>query len=208
MYKIILAYDKQDEETGEFFHNCAKDLKNITQNLPCEIIKVPSERLSNTAFIDVKISVFDEQPFIFIAYSHGSKKAFLGANGAYVKAGYTTQFSNSLCYSFTCESASQLGPDLIQNGCRSFWGYNEEVNVYSTYQQVFVECANYGFKQLLNGDTMQEAFDKMIDFHNQQIDFIADKNYFVASILMENRDALTLLGDKGLVLENFTITIL
>ena len=112
-------------------------------------------------------------------------------------------FSGSLFYSFSCLASLELGTSLIDNGCRAFVGYRNEAAIWTTYQNVFVECANHAMRMFSAGLPLSSAFDKMIEKHNEKIDEIYTEDFFVASIIADNRDGLVLLGDEKITIKDF-----
>jgi hypothetical protein len=194
MIEIILAYDKDDSTLGQYFEYCANDISQCFDNQQHNIVKI-SGRILNSAYIDIQLSgQYTTIPFIFIAYSHGTKTS-LKSEEEYLGINSDLQpFTDSFFYTFSCSSGHTLGEHIIQNGARVFIGYNTEIHIITTYQQIFAECANEGMKHFLSGDAIQLAFKKMKDRHNQEIDNIYSKNLLVASTIRKNRDALIMRG--------------
>jgi hypothetical protein len=81
----------------------------------------------------------------------------------------------------SCETARDLGPDFISNGCRAYFGYDENFTFLLDSADIFFECdseIDRGFADGLNATQVHERvdalFNKHIDaLHQQGSDFKA-----------------------------------
>ncbi|MEA5258481.1 hypothetical protein VB264_11865 [Arcicella aquatica] len=196
MVKVILAYDEDNYTLGQYFAYCYSDISQYFDGLQHGIVEIKG-RILNSAYIDFELAKYEEIPFIFIAYSHGTNVSLISDEEYLGISSNLKPFSNSFIYTFSCSSGHTLGNHLIQNGARVFIGYNKEIHIITTYQQIFAECANEGMKHFLSGDNIKLAFQKMKERHNQEIDNIYSKNSLVASTIRKNRDALIMRGHQS-----------
>jgi hypothetical protein len=196
MVEVILAYDEDNNTLGQYFAYCYSDISQYFDGLQHGIVEIKG-RILNSAYIDLELAKYEEIPFIFIAYSHGTNVSLISDEEYLGISSNLKPFSNSFIYTFSCSSGHTLGDHLIQNGARVFIGYKTEIHIITTYQQIFAECANEGMKHFLNGDNIKLAFQKMKERHNQEIDNIYSKNALVASTIRKNRDALIMRGEHS-----------
>ena len=205
MTNIVIACDDDDHDLGGFFKACADDLNAFFEgdNYVIETISSSSRRL-NSAYLQIVIEKISVSPFIICPYSHGESGSLLCGNEKYIEKDVSTHlFLDSLFYSFSCFTSLELGKSLIESGCKAFVGYKNKASIWTTYQSPFVECANHAMKMFSKGHTLSSAFNMMIDRHNQEIDKIYTADFLIASIIMENRDGLVLLGDEEVTIEDF-----
>ena len=196
MIKIILAYDEDNYTLGEYFAYCAFNISQYFNDEQHGIIKITG-RVLNSAYIDLELSKHENIPFLFIAYSHGTKHSLISDEEYLSNSSNLLPFQDSFFYTFSCSSGIELGMNLIDNGAKVFIGYKSDVYIITTYQQIFAECANEGMKYFLKGESVENSFLKMIEKHNDEIDNIYSKNFFVASTIRQNRDSLILKGKQA-----------
>ena len=202
MTNIIIACDDEDSRLGNFFKACADDLTVSFSNN--HVLETILSKTLNSAYLQIIIENISVSSFIICPYSHGISDALLCGSEKYIEKDINMHlFSGSLFYSFSCFSSTELGVSLVKNGCKAFIGYKNEASIWTTYQAVFVECANYAMKMFEQGYSLLSAFNMMKEKHNQEVDKIYTTDFLVASIIMENRDGLVLLGDEKIVIEDF-----
>ncbi|MDO7851373.1 hypothetical protein [Hymenobacter convexus] len=203
MVNIIIAVDEQDADLGSYFQMCAADISfelqsdAHSQTYTYNIIRTDGLTQEN---IIKAISLVQDKNYIFIAYAHGNENC-LGVQGADIFVDLDAgvgHFCKSIFYTFSCKTGINLGPGLIDAGCHVFWGYIKNAEIVRPFESLFLECANHGFKRLLIGDTVQEAFDYMIKKYNEYISAIYTRNLMAGQALMNNRDALRFFGNKDL----------
>lgn len=206
MTKILIASDEADEKLGSYFKESQDDIYGFLEekNLQGVCQLIPSAKCTQ----DDIISLTPENPFIFIAYTHGNSGA-LRCNGAdFVSSQNSSNFVDSFFYSTACLTGEKLAQQLIDDGCKAFIGYRKESMAFGSdhYKTIFINCDNSGIKALLDGSnvTIESAYEKMKKYITQQIDRLINiKDVMVASELVDNREALICLGDKTLMKEAF-----
>lgn len=200
MINIIVAYDSTDNEIGEFFLQCYYDLVQYFKNPEDYNIQwIDGDTLSRDN-IEKSIRGFEENPFIFLAYSHGYDDSLECDEGAYVDINNSYFFGNSFFYTFSCKSGNELGPSLISQKCKNFIGYNDNASVILTDLPYFVECANSGIKCFFEKQNSLEAYKLMLDKYEEVVDRIkAQENIDddIISTLTSNKNALILLPNNG-----------
>lgn len=207
MINVIIAADNEDNMLGSYFRMCATDLYNtLTTNghiFACSITELSSDDLTASSVLSI-VERVNHNNFIFINFSHGSATTLRKQcdNGAFVDVALgVSQFASSLFYTFSCLAGSELGPQLVSDGCLSFWGYQEDAQMMVEFDIHFMECTNYGFKMLLQGHSVQASYDLMMDEFDRKIDYYVDApDFFAASVFRSNKAGLILHGNTALTL--------
>ncbi|MFT3846219.1 MAG: hypothetical protein QM725_14275 [Lacibacter sp.] len=204
MISTILAIDDGDEILGEFFADCLADLKNF-ENERLDITYITSSRLNEAS---VSMLIPKDKKFVFLAYSHGSDNELLssGTNPYVSEKVNITLFKNSFFYTCSCYTGKKLGEILIENECLSYIGYKEKFEVWNYNRRPFVECANFGFKLFVQGESVDLVLQKMKEKYDEQIDDY-NNDYFGAAHLLANKNALVALGDINLSASDFIETL-
>ena len=206
MINIILAYSETDEALGLYFSLCANDLKLFIQKSCKQHISLQEIQgdMLNPVYLELIVEQLHSQRFIVIAYSHGRERALTHGGSAYIEVGQDSKlYSNALVYTDACLAGRQLGEHLVDNGCSAFCGYNDEVVAYVPYYDMFCECENYGIKKFLQGDALGTAFLQMKNKYTERIDKLYDYSVVADALLRRNRDALVLLGNRDLAINDF-----
>jgi hypothetical protein len=206
MIDVIIAADNEDGELGAYFRMCATDLYNTLSTDGHQhnysIIELSSDDLTHSKILTTVGSI-NHNKYIFINFSHGSPTA-LGKNyagEAFIDIALGVgHFCSSLFYTFSCAAGMALGPQLINDGCLSFWGYEDEAQVIIEYDIDFMTCTNYGFKMLLQGYDVQTSYDLMMEEFDRKIDYYIDSDFFAASTFSNNKEGLILHGSNTLTL--------
>jgi hypothetical protein len=213
MINIVIAFDNQNASLGRYFEDCQKDVAALLEeqkHLVKSFSSISSSQC-NVAYIDITIPQLNPNPFIFIAYSHGIDNGLRCNGGSFVSIDNCAHFSNSLFYSTACLVGKKLAPALIEKGCRTFVGFNEETTVIfedPSYRQTFIECDNYAFKMFMTSDaSIGQSFEAMKNHYTNKIDRAVElgEDIVFISFLRENRDDLVCLGDKNLKKEDLFI---
>jgi hypothetical protein len=194
MANTILAFDELDTVLGSFFQSCKENLDSFFAQIDIQPTFLNSNKLNDLA---IEIVTKEVTSFVFGAYSHGGNDCLLkSASTPYISRTNSYNFKKSFFYTFSCSSGKELGADLIDNGCHCYIGYKDIVAIWSTYPKPFIECANYGLIQFFNGEESHSIINQMKDKYNKEIDKMYRQDFLIASILMENRDGLILLGNN------------
>jgi len=198
MIPFILAYDERDTDLGHFFEMCAFDVQNNLMSDEHRLeVEITSQKLTEV-YMDMKLSAYTENHFVFLAYSHGNENNLLSPESYLNVNSNLKPFKNTLFYTFSCSTGVNLGNKLIENGCIAFVGYKIEACIVTRNEDVFVECANFGLKIFIAGENVSSSLKQMKDRHTEWIDKTYNKYPLVASVLRKNRDGLVLHGDKTL----------
>ena len=202
---IILAYDNLDEKLGDYFNDCANEIRDsIPVPLSESVVEIFGEKL-NIITIDHQLSLINDSGFIFCAFSHGTIKSLNAKKIPYIECGTNTlSLKEGLTYTNACLAGDTLGKEIIRKGGKAFIGYNLEVNgiVHENYRKTSIRCDNYAMILFLNGYTLEESIKKSKDFFSKQINILSDSAPLVAAFLRENRDSLVSYGDPKFTLRD------
>lgn len=210
MIRFVIAFDDQVADLGEYFSRCKTDIVGFLheqENIVYEEIHEMPAALCNEAYVDVSMQHYNPDPFVFIAYSHGINNALRCAGNSYVlKGSNSNRFISTLFYTNACLTAVELGQDLIDNGCHTYIGYDEEIEAFTAdrYMQTSIQCDNAGLKYFFakNG-TIGEAVTAMKQYYTQNIDKLSDfKDMMYAGFLTAAREALVIKGNTNLKKED------
>ncbi len=202
MINIIIAYDDNDSELGDYFEISFNDINNTLSKI--DDVKVKSIRGLDCTEDNVveMIDSFEERLFGFVGLSHGIDSQLITDNDVYVDMDNLSHFNKSLFYSTACSSAVKLGKELIKNGCHSYVGFNQVTHAtYEDFYDIYTKCENYCLKDFLNSNnTIEESFNNMLVYFDEQIHLLDDESdeILVLMELMEIRDSFVLYGNKGL----------
>lgn len=201
MINIIVAYDDNDLELGDFFELAFNDLRDNLSNVNNITIK-PIRGLNCTEnYVLEQINSFDEEIFGFVGLSHGNNSQLLTENDIYVDVNNLVHFEKTLFYSTACSTGEILGKTLIDNNCFSYVGFIEESYAsYEDFYDIYIECENYCLKEfLLSSNTIEQSFNNMIKHYNDKVLELVNKDeILVAMELSGNRDIFVLYGDTTL----------
>lgn len=206
MINTLLVFDENDKTLGTFFELCREDLNEyfITNEISTTIID------KNSLFdITVRIGIdnFNNRSFVFAAFTHGDNENLLqnGITSYVTIANNLNIFENSFVYAYACKAGRILGEKLVNAGSKCFIGYNKSIHIWSTYMLPFVNTATYGLKLFYEGNNMQDVYLGIKEQYNEEIDILYNSDFVIASILMENRDALVIYGDMDIKNDFFVI---
>jgi hypothetical protein len=212
MIKIVVAYDDNDTELGDFFR-CSYE--NILQSIQSanESLSVVLRGLDCTeANINTAVVPLNLNPFVFVGLSHGDEDGIclLTENGVFVSENNESNFINSFFYSTACNVARYLGKNLVDNnGCKCFIGCElSSLVTFDEFHDVYLECENYAIREFLNSTkTIQQAFDEMMLLFDDRIDEYTNAGEILfASELLNNKDCMTLLGNGSLSILDFQLS--
>jgi hypothetical protein len=112
------------------------------------------------------------KPRLVTGSGHGFPTTFTGqGREAILEIGGYQRFhvQGSIIHLLSCEAGEQLGVDLVANGCRAFFGYNDDFVFPIGEPELFLECDSVIDLTLAGGGTAEEAYDDTIAAFNQSI---------------------------------------
>lgn len=202
---FILAYDDLDEKLGDYFYDCAMEIKGLLPKaFQNTLVEIFGGRL-NMAYIDLQLQKVNQSGYVFTAYSHGKPNCLTCKNVAYLESGLNSHFCiNGLVYSSACSIGQILGKQMVEEGAKAFVGYNRDAEAVlaESFRKISIRCDNYALILFLNNYPLKTAVAKAKAFYSQMIDKIYEVNPLIAASLVRNREALVLIGDGDLRLRD------
>lgn len=193
MTDFICAFDNEDKDIGSFVQGCRENLEEFFESQSLSPIYIDSRSLNA---LNIKMRTENLSSFVFVAYSHGNEDTLATRSSNYVSTTENVDsFENAFFYTVSCLSGTNLGQSLIDNGCKCFFGYRTTFSCWLGYRE-FMDCANFGLIQFVNGQNTEDIYHQMIENYNNSIDNLFPTDFFQASLLRENRDGLVRLGDS------------
>src|SRR5215510_3036842 len=124
---------------------------------------------------------------------HGLADRILGQSGTILEVGlYPAEAVRAkIIHLLACDSGELLGPDLVANGCKAFFGYREQFLFPVASPRDFLDCDGVIDRALADGFTAEEAFRLALRAFNRKIEELKQAGQaFRASMLRHNRDCL------------------
>lgn len=156
-------------------------------------------------------------PLFYFGSGHGNYTKFGGQNLEILleKDVNENWMQDRIVFLVSCETGKELGPALIQNGAKAFIGWKERfwwvvgppyIPALDIYAKGFLETTVLVAKMLIEGKSVQEAFDAGIASFNKWIDYWEhspdDTASLVISGLLDNIDNFVVFGDRDAKIES------
>jgi len=149
------------------------------------------------------------QSDIIIGMGHGDVDAFTGQNEAVIlEIGKydPKEVNGKVIKLLSCQTAVELGPDLIRNGALSFAGYTDDYLWIMDSDLASIPWSDKmaapsllpvidGLNALLDGKTCREAFQIELDGYTRNAEIEEDE--LIKSLIEFNRDNAVLLGNSN-----------
>jgi hypothetical protein len=125
---------------------------------------------------------------------HGVEERFNGQDGrALLEIGRydPAEVRGKVVHLLACLTAAQLGPDLVQNGCRAFFGYDVIFAFQLENRELFLDCDAQFDRSLVEGKSAGDAYADAFDAFTLQIEaLLAQGQPYLAAMLEYDRDHL------------------
>jgi hypothetical protein len=129
----------------------------------------------------------------FTASGHGLPDRLIGQDGTILQVDQypPVAVQNKIVHLLACECGETLGPDLVANGCRAFFGYREQFLFPTSSPGDFLDCDGVIDRALADGLAADDAFGLAIRAFNRRIAALKQAGQaFRASLVQHNRDCL------------------
>jgi hypothetical protein len=104
---------------------------------------------------------------------------------------FPEEASNKIVHFLSCQTARDLGPDFVMNGCRAFLGYDENFTFFMAEADIFFECDSEIDRAIADGATVEQAHQRAVQKFNKAIaEMLAKGKPYVAAVLEFDRDHL------------------
>jgi hypothetical protein len=91
----------------------------------------------------------------------------------------------------SCQTAAKLGPDFVENGCRAYFGYDENFTFSMDYAGTFFECDSEIDRLFASGKNADQVYQQTIQLYNRRITELYNAGHVhVAATLEYDRDHL------------------
>ncbi len=159
------------------------------------------ENLAVTTQVESTLQTVDSTVFVF--YGHGSEDGMEGQNGEpLIHLGNVNLLKDKIVYTVACWTAKMLGKTAVPF-VRCYCGYDDEVilRLDNFYLKKLGECVNVGLFEMLDGNTIEQARQRIVAEYTHWIDYFTGEGNMgllsarFAANFRQNRDALRLLGD-------------
>lgn len=207
MVDVISFIDEKDERLGTYFQDSEKCLSDNVDSLEnVRIYKEVSSDICTMYSVNQLMSSVNGK-CICAVYTHGNSAAFMANGKPYINEENSKNFKDSFIYSTACLTAQTIGKRLIDDGCLAFVGFKNESQVLcdSYRANVIMNCDHACLFAFLNNDiSLEEAVKQGIAYYDAQIAKCKRvEDIFLKSILVANREALCVFGDKTLTRNDF-----
>jgi hypothetical protein len=212
--KIIIAYDNQDEVLGSYFAACKEDILGFlneqkAEGFPLEIVEIIDSTTCHSAYIDLKLKDYQDQPLLVIAYSHGLSHSLRCNNAGYIHSDNVHLLFNACLSTNACSSAKELGIQFHGQG-GVFIGFDKEVRAFkreSGMMQMSINCDNCGLKYTIANPlaSITETYKALKSYYNRVIDEgdAFQRNVFTLTELRKTRDALKIYGNGNFNMKEY-----
>ncbi len=196
MLNLLIIYDDLDRRRGDYFATSHQDLYSKLKPSFLSNLQALNTNDCLAQTIDHYTSNFNGQPFIFVAYTHGSENALHISTEDYIHKKNAYLFNKTLFYACTCLSAKSLGQFLLDNGCTVFMGFNSTItSCRPEAEGIYQACENIFLEHFINTDsTIQECLNVMYKKYTDMSLHLSETYSFLeGSILSQNLSAFELL---------------
>ncbi len=103
----------------------------------------------------------------------------------------TSEPGGKIVHFLSCETAANLGPDFVKNGCLAFFGYDEDFVFTMADRDIFFECDSEIDLAFADGLTAAEVYDRVGKLFAKRVaDFRVQGKYTEAATLESDLDCL------------------
>jgi hypothetical protein len=125
---------------------------------------------------------------------HGSYNLYTGDHGDVIwQIGnyHPDEVKGKIVHLLSCQTARDLGPDFVRNGCRAYFGYDENFTFQMAEKDTFFECDSEIDRAFADGLSASQLYDRVKRLYDQRIaDLRAAGKRYVAATLEFDRDHL------------------
>lgn len=125
---------------------------------------------------------------------HGNYDVYTGQyNNPLFQVGHyaPAEAMGKIVHFLSCETAARLGPDFVKNGCRAYFGYDENFTFVMAHANIFFECDSEIDRAFCDGLTAAQVHERVIGLYNKRITELRQAgSLYVAATLEYDRDHL------------------
>lgn len=191
--KKIIAIDSNWESVTEAGYKYRQaNVYPVFRSKGYRVVKAQGAN-ANRAYVKSRLMTIKNLRYI-TGVGHGNYDIYTGHDGGCIfKVGKydKKEVDNRVVHLLSCQTARNLGPDFVKNGCLAFFGYDENFTFYWGYENIFFRCDSEIDFSFANGFNARQVYDKTRLIYTDAIDALNDEgNYYVAAVLQEDLDIL------------------
>ncbi len=181
-----------DDVTLNYLFYYSKELVTISDNLGHKTINKEMEDANKEIITSL---IKKKSPKLIMFNGHGSPTEICGHKQEIIVSSEENPeiLKDTITYALTCSSASILGPKSVENGAKSFIGYDSDFALgkdpdseaspkHDKITKLFLEPSNILFKSLLEGKKVKTSIEKAKEKMKENIDFLHRTNNFPEAI--------------------------
>ncbi len=195
---IIRSNVPRDAYTTFFSFLCGEKAK---EKAVTEGWTVTDLQANNANRATVEQTIRDFKPDFIMHFDHGSQYTIYGQDKSLIVAVLDAQnsslFEGRVVSTVSCESALGLGPLAVDSAAKAYLGYDDLHWIHTWFIADFIEASNAANYALLEGKTLQEAYDAGIAKYNEKYDKLITVDSTAAGFMLEDRDRLRIVGDAS-----------
>ena len=148
---------------------------------------------------------------VFISgFGHGYDNLFTGQNGEIlwkVDSYDPTEVAGKIIHLMSCLTAKELGPDLVYEGARAYFGYEEEFvfmhiptitdPLQDSIADVFFECCSNVDRLVVDRLQAGQVYDATKELFRQKYEYFLETDSDVAMTLLHDLNCFRMFGDQG-----------
>jgi len=103
---------------------------------------------------------------------HGTYDTFTGDyyDPEFNVGNYSQQeVQGKIIHLISCQTAARLGPDFVSNGCRAFFGYDENFSFQMDIADTFFKCDSEIDRAFADGLAASDVYTRVVNLFNQNI---------------------------------------
>lgn len=209
--KCFLTTTPEYDDTTTYCSKWSEEVIKQAEEKGIQAINLNKEKAVRKNFED---RMHSNKPNFVMFNGHGNETTITGHEGqqllsCQLKNEETTQ--NTMVYARSCNSATKLGRECVQKGCKAFIGYTQQYAfLYETTKTTtptkdetashFFNVSNTIPKSILKGDTPKQATQKADVQLQKQVDYL--KTHYnpeaqnIIPWLLWNKTIRTIIGDE------------
>lgn len=136
----------------------------------------------------------NQKVFYITGVGHGGYSIYTGQNQTEVfRVGNynSSEVKDKVIHLLSCQTARDLGPDFVRNGCKAFFGYIENFAFTLEFSSIFFACDSTIDYHFALGRSAEQVYIITIGVYNAGINYLNDNGHFyVASLLYDDLNYL------------------
>lgn len=101
------------------------------------------------------------------------------------------EVKDKIIHFLSCQTAAKLGPDMVRNGCKAYFGYDKDFTFLTEQSSEFFQCDSEIDKAFADGLSADEVYHRAFALFSEKIEqFLTEGNRRGAAVLEFDRDHL------------------